>query len=1245
MIKRPKPGETEEDILRMQEEFLAQKAKNPQLQPAAQIVKIDKPPKQSLFAKARQQTQIKPHPQSNDSTDVSVPLASQNTAKIILQEIHQKIVGDSADTETSKTITDIVMGDIVEKSFESPKIVNYSNEVETAAFPKIQKISLGNFASNSEKKGKSIFAQAALGNKKGGSCVKSEPMEVDEPVVKEKRNDLSKLYGQASVIVEDSKTANEVHNENLNLLCKMKEEEILAERKKLMESIDPAIVALLAKKRQEKAQQLKSTYPAQKSPASDSATQKVSPTAASPHEKPIVDDTLPPTNPAVEILQRSAAEEWIHFDVVEKDKLEWMRDIPLQSAKLKPGQKFEARFDWKGVLLPYTMDEITQTDKGNVEKDDRELYMHGDEPHRPGYTLQELFRLARSNVMQQRVTAFSAIAGILSIYQQGFYDQVLDLPISKIFFLLRFGFDDNTPAMLEIVGKALAYLFYNETDETLLDFSYENPGCQWQPCLQVLQLETNTEDDEMKTIEHLQKQMQQLQMSFKGSAHTVNANVEENEEESKTSMSDFQLAETDLIDCLLRTNILQRIYFILNVVKPENGTVSSCLKLLIRLARSGKEVALQIVNNDDLMHCLFDNFLPGLEKVDTCLQTPPFYNYPQYLCLKLMRILISCNLSIAVKLIKFKLIDILENYLFNREDKKGNLIKVQIESLRCLRCLLLLRMENNTLHRKFVTAFRYMLDWHYNHVTYEEGGPFLIRQHAAALMTTIASINSPVGSEVTALLGDILHDCCCNWFHKANRYGVKEFSQATLLSSCLNAVTWYIRNTDTARFQNFINKYLCDFIKSENFIKFINIISSSSIILRKSVDRRNVHNPLPNVGSVIMNSYGPQLVITQTYPIYLITAIWRLMELLMERGEKQIFNIMFEPKLLEPMVELLRALSTKCNTYLATNFFAKMEIKLLFKLLCFEGFNEYFKPAEMLQIVYNYLCCLTAEHIPEVEELFERVIFNPKYISVELETLTKWRTKCLELVYTRYIVVPPSELTLFLPYSQVPILPTDWPYFQLKIILQHYVENVKKETTADFSEREILQMTLNFVTQLEECNEHIQIVSPTEKLMYLMIAFMGPDSQFLDKEVNQLLRQHLMKFYKQCENVEFQFDTEYQGKCKFENLYVLFLDHFQAASYGDELFSSLVMVPLAQKYDNKWRRRVWSDHVSALRFLDCKEELLIGGLTAYLEPCEEEESLLKEYNTALNLNLVRPNTLPYKIAKHHLDKFKERTNK
>lgn len=50
---------------------------------------------------------------------------------------------------------------------------------------------------------------------------------------------------------------------------------------------------------------------------------------------------------------------------------------------------------------------------------------------------------------------------------------------------------------------------------------------------------------------------------------------------------------------------------------------------------------------------------------------------------------------------------------------------------------------------------------------------------------------------------------------------------------------------------------------------------------------------------------------------------------------------------------------------------------------------------------------------------------------------------------------------------------------------------------------------------------------------------------------------------------------------------------------------------------------------------------MIGGLQAYLEPPEEEESLIRDYNNALNGNLLRANTLPYKIAKHHVEKFKE----
>lgn len=73
--------------------------------------------------------------------------------------------------------------------------------------------------------------------------------------------------------------------------------------------------------------------------------------------------------------------------------------------------------------------------------------------------------VSRSNVMQQRSSAISAICGILNIYHQGFYDKVLEVPITKIFFLLRFAFDDNTPIILETSSKALATLFYNDSDE------------------------------------------------------------------------------------------------------------------------------------------------------------------------------------------------------------------------------------------------------------------------------------------------------------------------------------------------------------------------------------------------------------------------------------------------------------------------------------------------------------------------------------------------------------------------------------------------------------------------------------------------------------------------------------------------------------------------------------------------------------------------------------------------------------
>lgn len=57
-----------------------------------------------------------------------------------------------------------------------------------------------------------------------------------------------------------------------------------------------------------------------------------------------------------------------------------------------------------GFLLPFADDKVNVT---------QALHHHGEEPERPGYTLQELLKLSRSSLQQQRVLALTTLANIL----------------------------------------------------------------------------------------------------------------------------------------------------------------------------------------------------------------------------------------------------------------------------------------------------------------------------------------------------------------------------------------------------------------------------------------------------------------------------------------------------------------------------------------------------------------------------------------------------------------------------------------------------------------------------------------------------------------------------------------------------------------------------------------------------------------------------------------------------------------
>jgi len=103
--------------------------------------------------------------------------------------------------------------------------------------------------------------------------------------------------------------------------------------------------------------------------------------------------------------------------------------------------------------------------------------------------------------------------------------------------------------------------------------------------------------------------------------------------------------------------------FILDSVKPDNSTVESCLKLLIRIARTSIKVARQLANDSYLIEVLFVNFLPSSNGSNQ------FYGQPQILLLKLIRVLVCQHLDIAKSLSKGALIVRLQQYLFLQDNK------------------------------------------------------------------------------------------------------------------------------------------------------------------------------------------------------------------------------------------------------------------------------------------------------------------------------------------------------------------------------------------------------------------------------------------------------------------------------------------------------------------------------------------------------------------------------------------------
>ena len=308
----------------------------------------------------------------------------------------------------------------------------------------------------------------------------------------------------------------------------------------------------------------------------------------------------------------------------EKCKLEWTSEIS-ETPNLKNPR---ARFDLNGKLMDPKSDVPTHLG----------LHHHGDEPDRAGYTLEELFHLCRSTFAQQKVVALEVLTHVLTNAKRGDFDGLFNVNLlgdvveSGIVPVLRMGADDANESVMAASLACLTALIYNEFDETCLDLTFQFYRGFFQPSLPTKIALAHTE--EFKEFR-----------------------------EEKDDLKDSQVLSLDVITALLRMDILDRISYILDVLKPGVKAVLNCLRILIRVARHSLDSAHKILHHPKLVPIIRHYFLPSNLNSLNRRNENVIYDTPVHLAVKLIRILVSWDKNYGVFVNQFNLKESLINYL------------------------------------------------------------------------------------------------------------------------------------------------------------------------------------------------------------------------------------------------------------------------------------------------------------------------------------------------------------------------------------------------------------------------------------------------------------------------------------------------------------------------------------------------------------------------------------------------------
>ncbi|XP_063233846.1 RNA polymerase II-associated protein 1 isoform X2 [Bacillus rossius redtenbacheri] len=1235
MFQRPKPGEDENDILKQQEEFLQAKGVNP----SASVINKRKSEPDKATVGGGENAGPKPSSKKLKSK------FSSSRSQLTPNEGATKVPG----------VSPVILGEIKERTVSAKQFVAPVSRPDCDGFPRAfrrDKMLTG--------AGQSIFAQQFAKMRKDNLDVEMDQETVQETVPHEK------VIADRSYMLTGAAAA-DIHRDNLSRLAAMSAEEIREEQQRLLRQLDPKMVEFVRSRRAGGSEKRGSRGEA-------GGTGDAGADAGSGRGGPGEGATERGAGAVLGEATAAEANRWLHMDVVEEEKLRWMTDLP-PAPPVPPDQPYSARFDFEGLLLPYVDESVGVT---------RALHHHGEEPERPGYTLQELCQLSRSSVLQQRVLALGTIANIIHKTKCGYYDeclqdQLLDqLQDSDIFLLLRFSLDDNTESQLAASLAAIRHLLVSDADEVCLGRLLGGPGGLLQPSLAV-KPDPATEQAER--------------------------------DEAAAELMDHQMVKLDVVRGALRTDLVLRLRYILEVLKPGPKAVIHVLEILTRIVRHSHEAALAVTCCPRLMTLIMSQFLPRdwarIVGTGSVADMKSVYGVPLVEALQLVRVIACQSRALASDMVhKYCVMDSVVSYV-NIDPRECGLphkeaLRLSLESLYLWQALLAYNLAAQHVSDLFLVLAR-LLQFHLSATSVGDDGDTSSfgQEHGAAVLSLLEAAVVAAHAQETALAAQraaaqrdrsplvlghehvrgyrqLLELCVRKWLSQLSARPALSFSSGKLVGSALSCLASYIRKfsnwpgsdvvSQLEDLELLFEKYLSPFVHSPIFTELMRGLRSWSCLLGEGqCGTRRDPGALPSLGALCWGGRQVQPVVGSSSQLALVRGLVSLLSAAhaVHKGlDKQCLRgFLRHPGLLEHLGHV-------AGGPLATpwGWFARQEVALLCRVVqlaavCPEacGRRELYHAAGL-----RLATLAQRQDRPLLARVLRGVVFSPLLLRdtpvlvsrMESLKLSDDNSTSKQKLLTDALTSLPAvracyEAALGLgdareagplavasltaaPRDREPALPADWFYAP---VLSLYNQERSGEAASDSAVRTVCSC-LQWVFLAEcVCPRAAAGVSLTARFCRLCTVFLAASDLFLDPVIRDYLEALLRLML--ARSSELDFAEKIPGLSSFYDLYTQLLDQFRAVSYGDKLFGQFLLVPLQQRHCADFRKLAWSEYVSELRLLPAGADELFFPCDLLLRPREEDPSLLACYLNALTSGVVSESQSPVlrRLAAEHVASF------